>query len=73
MRDGITLAGLGKPVAVIVQSIFERAARVHAQGAGCPDLVIVDYPHPPAGADAAPEKMAALAEEVRAEVVAALG
>lgn len=72
MRDGITLAGLGKPVAVIVQETFDRAARVHARGSGCPELAIVAYPHPAPGADAGAQTMQRLAAELFEKITRAL-
>ncbi|MSQ55534.1 MAG: hypothetical protein EXR31_09215 [Betaproteobacteria bacterium] len=61
MRDGFTLAGLGKPVVVVVQETFEGAARVHAEGLGRPDLAICAYRHPAPGADVGPDAMRSLA------------
>ena len=55
---------------VIVQETFDRAARVHAEGLGCPELAICAYPHPSPGSDAGPEVMAGLAQEIRDRVVA---
>ncbi len=72
MRDGCTLASLAKPVVVVVQEVFERAARVHAKGSGCPELAIVAYPHPPAGSDPGPEVFDALAARLYEDVVRAL-
>ena len=69
MRDGITLVNLGKPVVVVVQATFEKAAHVHAAGLGCPDLPIVAYRHPPPGSDAGPEIMGALALDIRRQSV----
>ena len=70
MRDGCSLVRLGKPVVVIVQETFERAARIHAQGLGCAELSICSYPHPTPGSDAGPKVMAGLAQAIRARVVA---
>lgn len=70
MRDGCSLVLLGKPVVVIVQETFDRAARVHAKGLGCPDLSICPYPHPSPGTAAGPEVMAGLAQKIRDRVVA---
>jgi len=69
VRDGCSLTQLGKPVVVIVQATFERAARVHAKGLGCPDLAICSYPHPPPGAPAGEEVMTGLALQIRDRVV----
>ena len=69
MRDGCSLVNLGKPVVVIVQEVFDRAARVLAKGLGCPDLAICAYPHPSPGMPVGPEVMARLALEIRIRVV----
>ena len=58
---------------VIVQATFEKAARVHATGLGCPDLSICAYPHPSPGAPAGPEVMAALALDIRRRVSELIG
>lgn len=68
MRDGCSLARLGKPVVVVVQATFESAARVHAEGLGCPDLSICSYPHPSPGAPSGPEIMAELASNICAQI-----
>jgi hypothetical protein len=70
VRDGCSLVALGKPVAVVVQATFERAARVHAKGLGCPDLPICSYPHPSPGTPAGAEIMDGLAQQIRERVIA---
>ena len=69
MRDGYSLLQLGKPVVVIVQATFDRAARIHAKGLGCPELAICSYPHPPPGTDAGPEIMGGLALQILDRVI----
>lgn len=73
MRDGCSLVRLGKPVVVVVQATFENAARVHANGLGCPDLSICAYPHPSPGAPAGADVMAALALDLRERIAGLLG
>lgn len=72
MRDGCTLTSLGTPVVVVVQEVFERAARIHAKGSGCADLAIRAYAHPPPGAAVDARTWLGLARELAAHVVAAL-
>ena len=65
MRDGVTLVQLGKPVVVIVQAVFDKAAHVHAEGLGCAGLPIVSYPHPAPGAVVGEGVLAGLAGGIR--------
>jgi hypothetical protein len=46
VHDGYVLSKLGRPVVVIVQSVFEKAARVQAKILGAPDLFICSYISP---------------------------
>lgn len=72
MRDGVTLAQLGKPVAVVVQAVFDKAAHIHAEGLGCKDLPIVSYPHPAPGSKVEPETLKALAIDILTRTAAAI-
>jgi hypothetical protein len=67
------LARLEKPVIVVVQEVFARAARVHANASGCPDLPILSYAHPPPGSDAGRQTFVDLAAGLCDSVVSALG
>jgi len=68
VRDGVTLVQLGKPVAVIVQAVFDKAAHVHAEGLGCAGLPIVSYPHPAPGSVVGAGVLNALAGGIRQQV-----
>jgi hypothetical protein len=46
VHDGYTLSKLGVPVVVIVQSVFEAAAKIQARILGAPDLPICSYVSP---------------------------
>lgn len=54
MSDGYTIAKLGLPVVVVVQKVFEAAARIQAKILGAPDLPICAYPASPPGSDISP-------------------
>jgi hypothetical protein len=45
---------LGRPVVVVVQQVFEIAARTQAKVLGAADLPICAYPATPLGGDLAP-------------------
>ena len=72
MRDGVTLVRIGKPVVVVVQGVFDKAAHVHAEGLGCADLPIVSYPHPSPGSAMGQEVLESLAGQIRAGVEEAI-
>jgi hypothetical protein len=63
VSDGYWISKLGRPVVVIVQKIFEAAAKTQARVLGASDLPICAYPATPLGADIEPIG-AALAESV---------
>jgi hypothetical protein len=63
VSDGHWLSKLGRPVVVIVQKVFERAAHTQAKFLGAADLPICAYPALPPGADLTP-LAADLAERV---------
>jgi hypothetical protein len=63
VSDGYWISKLGRPVVVIVQKVFEVAARTQARVLGAADLPICAYPATPVGADVEPIG-AALAENV---------
>lgn len=69
MSDGIVLMELGQPVVVIVQSVFEQAARTQATLLGGPGLPVCAYAAPVPGE--APDADAVRARDI-AERVAAL-
>lgn len=49
MSDGYWISKLGRPVVVIVQKVFEVAARTQAKVLGAADLPICAYPPTPPG------------------------
>lgn len=51
MSDGYWISKLGRPVVVIVQKVFERAAITQARILGAADLPVCAYPATPPGAD----------------------
>jgi hypothetical protein len=63
VSDGYWISKLGRPVVVIVQKVFEVAARTQAKVLGAADLPICAYPATPVGADIEPVG-AALAKNV---------
>jgi hypothetical protein len=54
VSDGYWISKLGRPVVVIVQQIFERAAKTQARILGAADLPVCAYPATPPGADIEP-------------------
>lgn len=63
MSDGYWISKLGRPVVVVVQKVFEVAARTQAKVLGAADLPICAYPATPLGGDIAPV-VARLADDV---------
>ncbi len=61
MRDGIELLHLGHPAAVIVQRVFEAAARAQAAALEAPELPIVAIAEPRPGVESSAAEAAALA------------
>ncbi len=70
MRDGIELARRGVPSVALVTEAFWPQAEFVARASGMPAAPRVRLPHPVAGAGR--ERMAAVARELRAEVLAGL-
>jgi hypothetical protein len=54
VSDGYWISKLGRPVVVVVQKVFETAARTQAKVLGATDLPICAYPATPLGGDIAP-------------------
>jgi hypothetical protein len=63
VSDGYWISKLGRPVVVIVQKVFEVAAKTQARVLGAADLPICAYPPAPPGGSVEPIA-AALAERV---------
>lgn len=70
MRDGIELARRGVPTVALVTEAFWPQAEFVARAGGMPAAPRVRLPHPVAGTGRA--RMAAIARELRAEVLAGL-
>jgi hypothetical protein len=54
VSDGYWISKLGRPVVVVVQKVFEVAARTQAKLLGAADLPICSYPATPLGDDIEP-------------------
>jgi hypothetical protein len=63
VSDGHWISKQGRPVVVVVQKVFENAARAQARVMGAPNLPICAYPATPVGGDITPVA-SALAEQV---------
>jgi hypothetical protein len=51
VSDGYWISKQGRPVVVVVQKVFERAARSQARALGAANLPVCSYPATPLGAD----------------------
>jgi hypothetical protein len=70
VRDGVTLARAGLPVAVLVTTKFREEAAFIARAGGLPDTPFIFLPHPIAGREAAYHR--AVAAAITGEIIAAL-
>jgi hypothetical protein len=67
VSDGYWISKLGRPVVVVVQKVFEVAAKTQAKVLGASNLPICAYPATPVGADIEP-----VAADLAARVAAVL-
>jgi hypothetical protein len=67
VSDGYWISKLGKPVVVVVQKVFEMAAKTQAKVLGAVNLPICAYPATPAGGTIEP-----IGVELAARVAAVL-
>jgi len=67
VSDGYWISKLGKPVVVIVQKVFEMAAKTQAKVLGAANLPICAYPPTPVGGSVEP-----IGADLAARVVAVL-
>ena len=70
MRDGVNVATRGIPAVALVTEEFWPQGDFVAQSFGMPEVPRVQLPHPVAGTGL--EKMRLIADNVAAEIVAAL-
>ncbi len=70
MRDGINLAKLGIPAVALVTEEFWPQGDFVAESLGMPDIPRIRLPHPIAGSGI--ENMRKVAQEIAAQIVAAL-
>jgi hypothetical protein len=70
VRDGINLAKLGIPAVALVTEEFWPQGDFVAESLGMPDVPRIRLPHPIAGSGI--ENMRKVAQEIAAQVVAAL-
>jgi hypothetical protein len=71
VRDAVNLARRGRPSVALVTTEFRQQGDFVARSVGMPDVPRVILPHPVAGSGRA--NLAAVAEQVADEILAALG